>query len=51
MAYSFSPSQIARYDVLVQSTIYYDLWQNEAHNARVWKARYESLFAKQKAGA
>lgn len=46
MAYSYSPKTIQRYDWQVQSTIYYDLWQNEAHNARIWKAKYETLGAK-----
>lgn len=43
MGYSYSFKQIQRYDFQVQSTIYYDLWQNEAHNARIWKAKYEAL--------
>lgn len=43
MAYSYSPQQINRYDWQVQATIYFDIAQNEAHNAQIWKAKYEAL--------
>lgn len=46
MAYSYSPQQINRYDWQVQSTIYFDLYQNAEHNARIWKAKYEALAKK-----
>lgn len=46
MAYSFSERKIQRYDWQVQATIFRDIAANEAHNALVWKTRYETLAAK-----